>query len=412
MGRGPRAPYKRRGLDDDSGGTDSTDRPVVVVQRRRVDEQSSFPWPSDSSDASPPPLLPPLSLPHASPAADDSSSMSASPPEPRRSGRRRVQRVQLTGPHLMPLESTRSAVPSTRRSRRLAVSSTTEDEEVQGTAPRRRNCRQVAGVSNDRSSGGSSVFGTPSVESGLECEVTVYTQGTSVPHGRTNARGETTTCPLCNKALEGTAEYINAHANECLDNGGGDGESSGPMESYVIEGVERIRVTALFSGSLAAQFGTTSAEQGGDEDVDVDQQDESSYGQPQFTDADLDIPKPQRGPACNTSHLRTEDDPQGEAAPEPPSKPPKPEPAAQAPPAGVPQLVVDALKARIREQDRMLQSACLCLVCQGPYQAPCVSIQCWHVLCEQCWMAALGTKKLCPHCQQITQPVDLRRIYL
>ncbi|KAM7328508.1 hypothetical protein ACRRTK_012600 [Alexandromys fortis] len=40
------------------------------------------------------------------------------------------------------------------------------------------------------------------------------------------------------------------------------------------------------------------------------------------------------------------------------------------------------------------------------------SIQCWHVHCEECWLWTLGAKKLCPQCNTITVPGDLRRIYL
>ncbi|KAJ2702942.1 hypothetical protein H4R19_005334, partial [Coemansia spiralis] len=398
MPRGARARGKRRSAD-----SSTTDWSTVSAQRRRVDGPAAFPWPSESPETPPP--LEQLAV------SDSSSPKSGPSSEPRRSGRRRVQRVQLVGPHLVPAETTPSPVAPRRQSRRNTPVSDPVPAQERGTGPRFRRTRRVTS-----SSEGSSVAGTPSVESGLSCEVTIFTQGTSVPHGRINADGEAATCPFCNKVLAGTDEEINTHANECLDNGSGSG---GRMESYVFDGEERVRVTALFSGSLSAHFGTSSVEQAGDEDIDVDQQDESSYGAPQYTDADLAISETGRARTYNTSHLRTDADPQAEYEPEPPTHTaaPAPTPAAgaAAPPSLAPStsnLVVDALKARIREQDLMLQSAFSCMVCQGPYQAPCVSIQCWHVLCEQCWMTALGTKKLCPHCQQITQPVDLRRIYL
>ncbi|XP_072544322.1 E3 ubiquitin-protein ligase RNF220a isoform X6 [Salminus brasiliensis] len=46
------------------------------------------------------------------------------------------------------------------------------------------------------------------------------------------------------------------------------------------------------------------------------------------------------------------------------------------------------------------------------YTAPLTSIQCWHVHCEECWLRTLGNKKLCPQCNTITSPGDLRRVYL
>ncbi|XP_015210808.1 E3 ubiquitin-protein ligase RNF220 isoform X3 [Lepisosteus oculatus] len=46
------------------------------------------------------------------------------------------------------------------------------------------------------------------------------------------------------------------------------------------------------------------------------------------------------------------------------------------------------------------------------YTMPLTSIQCWHVHCEECWLRTLGAKKLCPQCNTITSPGDLRRVYL
>ena len=49
---------------------------------------------------------------------------------------------------------------------------------------------------------------------------------------------------------------------------------------------------------------------------------------------------------------------------------------------------------------------------QDVYENPLVSVQCWHVFCDQCWLKALATQKLCPKCKTITCPGDLRRIFL
>ncbi|KAJ1795916.1 hypothetical protein LPJ59_004067, partial [Coemansia sp. RSA 2399] len=67
---------------------------------------------------------------------------------------------------------------------------------------------------------------------------------------------------------------------------------------------------------------------------------------------------------------------------------------------------------RLKDQERLLQSVQKCLICLEAYDKPCTSINCWHVYCEKCWLHTLGTKKLCPQCLQITQPTDLRRVYL
>ncbi|XP_042190778.1 E3 ubiquitin-protein ligase RNF220a isoform X2 [Callorhinchus milii] len=109
---------------------------------------------------------------------------------------------------------------------------------------------------------------------------------------------------------------------------------------------------------------------------------------------------------------------------------------------------IEALKARIRELERQLSRGdrYKCLICMDSYSMPLTSIQCWHVHCEECWLRTLhwkladnlsrcymidgggsriwgmrgqsltskglGAKKLCPQCNTITSPGDLRRVYL
>uniref|UniRef100_A0A3P8S2E1 E3 ubiquitin-protein ligase RNF220 n=1 Tax=Amphiprion percula TaxID=161767 RepID=A0A3P8S2E1_AMPPE len=75
---------------------------------------------------------------------------------------------------------------------------------------------------------------------------------------------------------------------------------------------------------------------------------------------------------------------------------------------------LDALKARIRELEKQLSKGdrFKCLICMDTYTTPLTSIQCWHVHCEECWLRTLGAKKLCPQCNTITSPGDLRRVYL
>ena len=82
------------------------------------------------------------------------------------------------------------------------------------------------------------------------------------------------------------------------------------------------------------------------------------------------------------------------------------------PEAGHSRLVIESLKTRIHQLEVASRSAPRCLICLEPYKTPVTSIVCWHVHCEQCWLQTLGSKKLCPQCQKITTPADLRRIYL
>ncbi|XP_023219460.1 uncharacterized protein LOC111621533 isoform X2 [Centruroides sculpturatus] len=64
------------------------------------------------------------------------------------------------------------------------------------------------------------------------------------------------------------------------------------------------------------------------------------------------------------------------------------------------------------EEKRKNGSNIQCVVCLESYRKPVVSVCCWHVHCERCWLKSLGTKRLCPQCDAITSPSDLRRIHL
>ncbi|KAG0345954.1 hypothetical protein BG004_002745 [Podila humilis] len=80
--------------------------------------------------------------------------------------------------------------------------------------------------------------------------------------------------------------------------------------------------------------------------------------------------------------------------------------------SGDTRLVIDALRAKIKHLESANRNVPSCLICLEPYTVPLTSIVCWHVHCEACWMKTLGSKKLCPQCQKITLPKDLRRIYI
>jgi hypothetical protein len=102
--------------------------------------------------------------------------------------------------------------------------------------------------------------------------------------------------------------------------------------------------------------------------------------------------------------------PQSVAA-EPPSPLPTAAPSQSLPTdVGSSALIIQALRARIVELETD-SSGARCAVCHAAFVRPVVSVICWHVCCEQCFLAALGTRGLCPHCTSITMPGDLRRIY-
>ncbi|KAH9635927.1 hypothetical protein HF086_002487 [Spodoptera exigua] len=78
------------------------------------------------------------------------------------------------------------------------------------------------------------------------------------------------------------------------------------------------------------------------------------------------------------------------------------------------QTRIQALKARIKELERKANGGgeMKCLICLEQYTSPTVSIQCWHVYCEVCWLQSLRAKKICPQCNAITTAQHLRRIYM
>ncbi|KAM8973314.1 E3 ubiquitin-protein ligase Rnf220-like [Pelodytes ibericus] len=73
---------------------------------------------------------------------------------------------------------------------------------------------------------------------------------------------------------------------------------------------------------------------------------------------------------------------------------------------------LDSLRHKIQELTEKLRNTHTCHICLDSYTVPVASIQCWHIHCEGCWLRALGAKKLCPQCNTITSPCDLRRVYL
>ena len=75
--------------------------------------------------------------------------------------------------------------------------------------------------------------------------------------------------------------------------------------------------------------------------------------------------------------------------------------------------IIELLTSKLKHLEQQLETEALkCFICMGCYQTPLVSISCWHVCCEECWMRALGTKKECPKCGSIVSSSHLRKIFL
>jgi len=65
-----------------------------------------------------------------------------------------------------------------------------------------------------------------------------------------------------------------------------------------------------------------------------------------------------------------------------------------------------------KTEEKLEKDISKCPICMGPYVNPAVSISCWHTCCSECWLRVLGSKKLCPKCNDIVAPSQLRKIYL
>ncbi|XP_051944721.1 E3 ubiquitin-protein ligase RNF220a isoform X6 [Hippocampus zosterae] len=276
-------------------------------------------------------------------------------------------------------------------------------------------------------------------------------------------------CPLCSAPLAGSEEEMSRHVEQCLiqregalgddDSADLDGDSGRGFEEYEWAGQKRIRATALLEGGFRATgFATCSIKESGadsDADLDVDGDDTLEYGKAQYTEADI-IPcsgagedqgearerEALRGAVLNGgvpsnritpefSKWASDEMPStsnGESCKMDPSAPSSSTPSST---SCVPRTcknseiekvtedestatTMEALKARIRELEKQILRGdrYKCLICMDSYTMPLTSIQCWHVHCEECWLRTLGNKKLCPQCNTITSPGDLRRVYL
>ncbi|XP_054870387.1 E3 ubiquitin-protein ligase RNF220a isoform X9 [Amphiprion ocellaris] len=236
-----------------------------------------------------------------------------------------------------------------------------------------------------------------------------------------------------------------------------DGENGRGFEEYEWAGQKRIRATALLEGGFRGTgFATCSIKESAadsDADLDVDGDDTLEYGKAQYTEADI-IPcsgagedqgearerEALRGAVLNGGMPSNRITPEfskwasdempstsnGESSKTDPSTP-----SSSSSSCCVPRTcknseiekvteeestatTMEALKARIRELEKQILRGdrYKCLICMDSYTMPLTSIQCWHVHCEECWLRTLGNKKLCPQCNTITSPGDLRRVYL
>ncbi|XP_019880274.2 E3 ubiquitin-protein ligase Rnf220 [Aethina tumida] len=220
-------------------------------------------------------------------------------------------------------------------------------------------------------------------------------------------KAEETVCPICNREV---TEDIQLHVELCLRRSEANGSESDEnidveaFEEYEWAGHSRVRATSMLPGGVSS-LGTTLSMADDDEDLNVDGDDTQVYGTPQYSEKDVILPCGDaedvalRKAVTGTDPKRLSSEREVGSGDENA--------------IGDPVLLV--LKNRIRELESREQSrgeVYKCLICMERYQTPVISVCCWHVHCEQCWLQTLGAKKLCPQCNMITSPSDLRRIYM
>ncbi|KAJ8923818.1 hypothetical protein NQ315_010400 [Exocentrus adspersus] len=226
---------------------------------------------------------------------------------------------------------------------------------------------------------------------------------------KTRKRRAEETCPICNKEV---SEDLTLHVELCLRRSEANGSESDEnidvegYEEYEWAGQSRVRVTSLLQGGVSS-LGTTISMAEEDEDLNVDGDDTQTYGSPQYSETDVILPC---GDPENVALRKavTGADPKRLCADKNHSND-----FSSVETKGDP--VLEVLKNRIRElesREQNREEVYKCLICMERYRTPVISVCCWHVHCEECWLQTLGAKKLCPQCNMITSPADLRKIYM
>lgn len=176
-------------------------------------------------------------------------------------------------------------------------------------------------------------------------------------------------CPICRQIISGDMNDVNLHIDGCLDPRS-ESEDEAEMTHHSGPVVAADELDALPMGTINIEG------------------DESRYGAPQYTVADVQriIREARKG-----LYKCCRDDEELLPIKDTDSR--------------------EALLQRIARLEARLESSGRCLICLDSFVNPVVSTVCWHVCCEVCWCQTLGSKRLCPQCNRITSPDDLRRIY-
>jgi len=256
------------------------------------------------------------------------------------------------------------------------------------------------------------------------------------------------TCFMCGTILYGSLDQINLHIDRCLQQqqqleleskelSNKELTKSKSFDEYTWAGQTRIRATSLHEGSLSDIANVVKKSKGEDDtedELNIEDDGTEIYGQKQYNEQSIvqmrnetnkminedskssvtpkkkisiiRIPIPKRLlKNSKKDSLNTNIKESKELESKEPQKVIKEKKDDKS-------LIIDALREKIKEMEKQQKDSYKCLICLEPFVNPVTSINCWHVFCEKCWLQTLGAKRLCPQCQIITSPGDLRRIYL
>lgn len=274
-----------------------------------------------------------------------------------------------------------------RREPRASTSTATSEEGTEGKADLLRHARETLDSIQRRQ---------------FLFEHRSHDQSTSAAAVESASGGGGGVCPVCSVQLPSDQSRTD-HIDACLEEqerrlqSMADGVDSGSVssgseeeyEEYTWCNMTRIRTTTLLSPETrASMFNAAVISRPSDtsfeETVDVEEDATAVYGPPQFSEDDVvTVSENEEGTAVG-----------GDDGAE--SK----------------QFHQSDSTSSHDVEKKPISLLPQCLICMDHYESPLVSIQCWHVYCERCWLKALKAQKLCPKCKTITCPGDLRRIFL
>lgn len=203
-------------------------------------------------------------------------------------------------------------------------------------------------------------------------------------------------CPICGSDVVGSEDEVNDHINKCVE----EKESREQVEEYEWAGYSKIRTTyeeaTRLAGSGMLRLARVSQAEESLSVVDVEGDVNSVFGPAQYT-RNGPVSEDVLGTVAENvleTGLRVRVIP----VPEEPAIPTE----------SIPFESVTQ-EPSISETSSNVSK---CAVCLDPLTLPVVSVVCWHIHCESCWLQSLKVKKLCPRCTLITSFDDLRKVYL